>query len=105
MSNTMRCLSVRQPFAWATCVGIKTIENRVWKTDFRGVIAVHASQSPQYVNDLRRSTKSELFGKDDFAFGAIIGTVEVADVAPYGPTHESNSHASRCHRSERSHRC
>lgn len=89
----MRCLSVRQPYAWAICVGAKTVENRVWKTDFRGTIAIHASSSPQYVNTLRKSAKDTRLAKDYFPFGAIVGIADVVAVEPYGPTHESNSHA------------
>ncbi len=89
----MRCISVRQPYAWAICVGAKTVENRVWKTDFRGTIAIHASISPQYVNSLRKSSRSDLISKDYFSFGAIVGTADVVGVEPYGPTHESNPHA------------
>jgi hypothetical protein len=40
----MKVLSVRQPFASLICAGIKTIENRSWKTDYRGTILIHASK-------------------------------------------------------------
>lgn len=89
----MRCLSIRQPFAWAVCVGLKTVENRVWKTKFRGTIAVHAATSVQYINSLRASTGMAAFAKDNFALGALIGTVDIVDVAPYGRQHETNPQA------------
>lgn len=39
----MKVLSVQQPNATFICAGIKTVENRSWKTDYRGRIAIHAS--------------------------------------------------------------
>lgn len=42
----MKTLSIRQPFASLICRGIKTIENRTWKTDYRGKLLIHASGKP-----------------------------------------------------------
>lgn len=39
----MKCLSIRQPWASLIAHGIKPIENRSWKTNFRGRIYIHAS--------------------------------------------------------------
>jgi len=39
----VKTLSVKQPFASLICHGIKTVENRTWKTDYRGKILIHAS--------------------------------------------------------------
>ena len=39
----MKTLSVRQPYASLICYGIKTVENRTWKTDYRGRLLIHAS--------------------------------------------------------------
>lgn len=39
----MKALSLRQPWAWMVVHGGKTIENRVWKTSFRGEFLIHAS--------------------------------------------------------------
>ena len=41
MKNTV--LSVKQPYATLICAGIKTVENRTWKTDYRGKLLIHAS--------------------------------------------------------------
>jgi hypothetical protein len=38
-----KVLSVRQPYATLICAGVKTIENRTWKTDYRGKLLIHAS--------------------------------------------------------------
>lgn len=40
----MKALSIKQPWASLIVHGIKDIENRTWKTNFRGRIYVHASK-------------------------------------------------------------
>lgn len=40
----MRCLTIRQPWAWAIAAGHKTVENRTWGTDYRGPLAIHAGR-------------------------------------------------------------
>lgn len=37
-------LSVRQPWAWLIVNGWKNVENRMWRTSFRGPFLVHASK-------------------------------------------------------------
>lgn len=39
----MKALSIRQPWAWLILNAGKDIENRVWKTQFRGPVLIHAS--------------------------------------------------------------
>lgn len=41
----MRCLSIRQPWAWLVVNGHKPVENRDWSTDFRGQVLVHAGKT------------------------------------------------------------
>lgn len=40
----MRCLSIRQPWAWLIVNGYKDVENRDWKRDVRGEILIHAAK-------------------------------------------------------------
>lgn len=42
MSN-IKALSIKQPWASLIAHGIKDIENRTWRTNFRGRIYIHAS--------------------------------------------------------------
>jgi hypothetical protein len=37
-------LSIRQPWAWAIINVGKDVENRTWRTDFRGPVCIHASK-------------------------------------------------------------
>lgn len=41
----MKCISIKQPWAWLITSGVKDVENRTWKTDYRGDILIHAGQS------------------------------------------------------------
>lgn len=38
----MKALSIRQPYAWLIVNGHKDIENRTWRTPFRGRVLIHA---------------------------------------------------------------
>ena len=89
-SKQFRCLSVRQPWAWAICVGAKVVENRTWKTDYRGQIAIHASASKQAINFALKQKQSARLRPDWFTTGAIIGVADVADVVALNETLDSN---------------
>lgn len=39
----MKTLSIKNPWAYLCAAGIKPIENRTWKTNFRGTFLIHAS--------------------------------------------------------------
>lgn len=48
----MKALTVKQPWAQLIVSGIKNIENRSWKTNFRGRTYIHASQKPVPMNGM-----------------------------------------------------
>lgn len=96
----LMALSIRQPWAWlivrpdltdpderatALAAGLfKDIENRDWKTNFRGKIAVHASKGmtrAEYddANALAISQGVTLPAFDELERGGIVGTVEIVD--------------------------
>jgi hypothetical protein len=39
----MKALSIHQPWAWAIAKGLKDIENRTWRTHYRGPLLIHAT--------------------------------------------------------------
>ncbi len=47
----MKVLTLKEPFASLIGEGIKTIETRSWKTNYRGEIFIHASKSKIDSND------------------------------------------------------
>ena len=80
----MKCLSVRQPWAWLIIHGGKDVENRTWSTPYRGPLAIHASKR---VTD-QEFVSARLFAlehgvmtprKTDLVYGAVIGTVDLVD--------------------------
>ena len=89
----LRCLSIQQPWAWMVCSGDKDIENRDWKTDFRGTIAIHASTKKTQVNSFLKRDKLKRVKSSDFEFGAIIGLVDIESISIYGREHEGKPHA------------
>lgn len=40
----MRAISIHQPYATFVAAGVKPVDNRTWTTDYRGRLAIHASQ-------------------------------------------------------------
>lgn len=84
----MKCLSVRQPWAWAIINAGKTIENRTWKTNFRGRVAIQAGKActeEEYEDGahlIKKLTGRRPPPLDKLAKGVIIGTVEITDCAP-----------------------
>ena len=42
----MKALSIKQPWASLIASGIKTIETRTWKTDYRGPLLICSSKTP-----------------------------------------------------------
>lgn len=84
----MKAISIKQPWASLIAHGIKDIENRTWKTKFRGRIYIHASgkQAGSYdelLNDLQKIEFKEKHDKitlrKQHHFSAIIGEVDIVD--------------------------
>jgi len=44
-TKRMPALSIQQPWAWAILYAGKDVENRKWKTAFRGRVVIHASKT------------------------------------------------------------
>lgn len=45
----MKVLTVKNPFGYLICYGIKDVENRTWNTKYRGTILIHTS-AKEYCN-------------------------------------------------------
>lgn len=68
---TMKAITIMQPFADLIASGMKRVENRPWRTHYRGPIAIHAGLSRTW---LRESDDDE-----ELVFGAVIATCELVD--------------------------
>lgn len=81
----MKAISIRQPWANLIAHGLKDVENRTWKTKFRGTVLIHA---PLKVENLKKcfsiAQKEALYSFIDQKLlvgetSAIIGSVEIVD--------------------------
>ncbi len=91
-NDRLQCLAIRQPWAWAVCIGAKDIESRTWTTEYRGLLAIQASAARQGVNALVKKSKGKLH-PDEMPCGAIIGVVELVEVVPMDEALENNAWA------------
>ncbi len=82
----MKAITLRQPWAWAIINAGKDIENRNWKTHFRGRVAIHAGvgmtrveyeEACGYIRSINPRIRIPAY--EDLERGAIIGTVEIVD--------------------------
>ncbi len=76
-----RVLTVRQPWAWAIVQGAKDVENRSWRTSYRGALLIHAGQTVvrHAYAVVERLTEQSPPAPADITRGAIIGVVELVD--------------------------
>lgn len=85
----MKALSIKQPWVSLIALGIKDIENRTWKTNFRGRIYIHAS-GKSAGDFLQLLTNRQLHNvvcglsnynsfEDELKYSAIIGEVDIID--------------------------
>lgn len=85
----MKVLTEKQPWGFLICAGIKPIENRTWKTNYRGRVLIHAGKSRMgSLFDCLTKEQLELVNdklgynydfEKTFIKGAIIGSVEIVD--------------------------
>ena len=86
----MKTLSIRQPWASLIANGIKNIENRSWKTNYRGRIYIHVSASKfkgitnlftsEQLNIIQRNHQEKGFPLiNTLPYSAIIGEVDIVD--------------------------
>lgn len=91
----MKAITIKQPWASLIVHGIKNIENRSWRTNFRGRVLIHASGSHgrKFSVDLTDAqskaafatiAKETMFG--NMPFGSIIGSVEIVDCVQNHPS-------------------
>ena len=69
----MKALSIKEPFASLVSLGIKKIETRSWKTNYRGEIYIHASLTKNKIDNERKEKLLKLL-PDNYKFkeGSII---------------------------------
>ncbi len=73
----MKAITIKQPWAWAIIHNGKDIENRTWKTKYRGKILIHAGK--QIDKNAPKELLQMFFKQNKDPLGAIIGQVEITD--------------------------
>jgi hypothetical protein len=79
----LKVIVVRQPWAWLIVNGFKDIENRSWRTRYRGRLLIQASASlpPKREFEEIRQFARERGAKlpQEFETGGIVGMVQLED--------------------------
>jgi hypothetical protein len=80
----MRALTILQPWAEMIARGVKRVENRTWRTKYRGPLAIHAGKSMAWMESEDAAAWPERYGvdmprADALTFGAIIAVAELVD--------------------------
>ncbi len=92
MTQKVKALTLRPPWAWAVIYAGKDVENRRWWTSYRGPLLIHAGKSAEPGGSesvLWTMADPGAFGQPRGAFearGAIIGFVFLADVLTDSPS-------------------
>jgi activating signal cointegrator 1 len=77
----MRCITIHQPFAHLIAVGAKRIENRTWKTAYRGPLLIHAGATRKLI-ETRPDLMARVADPAGLAFGAAVAIVDLVDCVP-----------------------
>jgi len=75
----MKVISIKEPFATLIANGIKKIETRSWKTNYRGEIFIHASGKSIDKEFLTNDFIVDLIKDTDMNFGNIICRCNLVD--------------------------
>jgi ASCH domain len=89
----IKILSVRQPWASLIVLGFKDVENRTWRTDYRGPLLIHASKKVDSVTSADIARHYGVKPPSILPLGGIVGIVDVVDCLKnhaskwYAPAH------------------
>lgn len=85
-TNTMKALTLWQPWASLIALGLKQYETRSWSTSYRGLLAIHAARRPMRVLDLTDEIRGALESRgatwETIPVGAVLCVVRLVDVMP-----------------------
>jgi len=79
----LKVIVIRQPWAWLIVHGFKDIENRSWKTRYRGTLLIQASANlparDKLEEDCRSARRRGAKLPEAFETGGIVGMVQLVD--------------------------
>lgn len=80
MESAMKALSINNPWGWSIANGLKDIENRDWKTQYRGTFLIHVGlRVDKDAWEFIRSTADQDLRPDALLTGGIIGKADIVD--------------------------
>ena len=86
----MKVIVIRQPWAWLIVNGYKDIENRSWRTRYRGALLIQASAnlpSKHALEEYRAFAKKRgVTLPDEFETGGIVGLATLKDCVLKSPS-------------------
>jgi ASCH domain len=90
----MKIISIRQPWASLIVEGFKEVENRTWRTLYRGPVIVHASLRADDISDDELQRRFNVRVDRALPLGGIVGITEIIDCVR---SSESRWHAPGCY--------
>src|SRR5262245_37296600 len=72
-ASRLKILSIRQPWAHLIVSGVKDIENRTWRTGYRGLVLIHASRQ------VRTGPTALALDAEPLQTGGVVGLAEIVD--------------------------
>ena len=89
LNQTMKAITLWQPWAQLCVLGEKLVETRGYKTNVRGRVAIHAAKSDHSgillhipMKELAFFQQAGVCGIPGPPLGAVVGTVEIVDCRP-----------------------
>lgn len=78
----MRALTIQQPFAELIAQGVKRVENRTWRTRYRGPLVIHAGRGRDWL--ARADAEDIARAGDDLALGVVVAVAELVACVEIG---------------------
>lgn len=90
MNESIMAITIHQPWAGLIAEGVKRVENRNWKTEYRGLLGIHAGKSrknyefcqdrcDRYPLPCLGIPVSDERSEDEETFGAIVAVARLVD--------------------------
>ena len=75
----MKVLSIQEPYATLIKIGVKKIETRSWKTNYRGRLYIHASLTKIKNDSFHCQEVLDLLENHELNYGSIICSCDLVD--------------------------
>ncbi len=80
-TQTIKCLTLKQPWAWAIFNLGKDIENRIWRDDYRGLLYIHAGIGYDEYGKAWIEENFNISVPSHLESGCILGSVELVEIS------------------------